>query len=810
MDTLQRLLAWYLGLNAPKPGEGTAWRFDGRLPDPHWLVLVISIVVVAFVLGIYRRDAQSVVWRHRIVLIGCRLTVFLLLLGMLTELSLTIERTGLPIVAVLVDVSASMSLQDQYPASSKAAKVAEELSKSSSGKNNRLAIAQQILTRKNGQFLHELMDRHQLRLYQFSDTATPLDAGDLGDSAKLQTAPESTKDTIDLALKELNELRAEGEQTKPAVAVRKVLGDLRGALPAAVVLFTDGIASVSDADKLSTVAEAARRKGIQFHIVGLGSDAAAKDLFLYDTLVDEVAFVSDPILFKAKLRSFGYVGKKIALQLRKEGEHSVLAQQDITIPADGQTVTVELSYTANTPGEFDYVLEIAEQRDETNRTNNAETRHVSVREEKIRVLLADGPPRYEFRFLKQLLERDKSIELSTVLQDADREYTEEDRTAIEVVPTQRQDLIRYDVLILGDLSTEELEAATQVNIRDFVREKGGSVVMIAGPRFNPLSWVGTPLESLLPFELAGVKKPADESSDSFHPVLTLEGQKGNSLFRLGNSEAESLKIWNGLPAQTWLVEIPKIKAGARVFAEHPLKNGTVGRLPVILMQQVGAGKVLYHATDETWRWRFRTGDLYHGRYWVQAIRYLSRGRLIGKDRTAELTIDQQVYQRGQPVTVRVKFVDEKYIPADTEGVVVTVERKGAGRQAVKLTRLRDLPTAFEGQLNRLAEGTYHCWVSQPAFKEAPPSVDFRIEIPQQEMLRRAMDKADLQLAATTTNGRLYSIDEVDRLPSEIPRGTPVPLETDEPIPLWNRWELLTLVIGFLTAEWLLRKHWKLI
>ena len=139
-----------------------------------------------------------------------------------------------------------------------------------------------------------------------------------------------------------------------------------------------------------------------------------------------------------------------------------------------------------------------------------------------------------------------------------------------------------------------------------------------------------------------------------------------------------------------------------------------------------------------------------------------------------------------------------------------IERKGAGRQTVKLARLRDLPTAFEGQLSRLGEGTYHGWVSQPAFHEAPPSVDFRVEVPQRELIQRGMDKADLQLAATTSHGKLYSLDDVDRLPHEIPRGTPVPLETDEPIPLWNRWELLTLFVGGLAAEWLLRKRLKLL
>ncbi len=824
MDTLQHLFSWYLGLPAPRPGEGTAWRFDWNWPQPQWLIVPALVVTAIFVIGIYRRDGASLRWPGQTLLIAIRLLVFVLILCLLTELRLTIERTGLPVVAIMIDTSASMSLQDQYAVSPRSTQLATELAKTGEGEPTRLAIARHLLTRNGGQLLQELKRGHQLRLYRFAETAVPLESGEFATSAVGLTEVESssvptrseltesglTREKLAAVLKELHELRADGDQTRPAPAIKKVLGDLRGAPPAAVILFTDGVASVSDTDKLSTIAESVRRKGVQLHIVGLGSDAAARDLYLNDTTVDEVAFVGDPMVFKAKLRSFGYAGKKVLLHLRKEGEKESLARHEVTIPADGQTTAVELPYTSADAGEFDFVLEIEPQSDESNHTNNAETRHVSVRGDKIRVLLADGLPRYEFRFLKQLFERDKSIELSTLLQDADLEYAQEDRTAIPHFPVKKEDLARFDVLVLGDLAPTKLGNAVLENVREFVRVKGGSLVMIAGTRYNPVAFAGTPLENLLPFELSSVRVPAEGTSEAFHPILTLEGQKGNSLFRFGESESDSLNIWNGLPRLAWMVEVSKLKPGTRVFAEHPLKSGTSGHLPLILLQQATAGKVLYHTMDDSWRWRYLKGDLYFGRYWIQAVRYLSRGRLIGKDRTAELTVDQQVYQRGQPTTLRVKFVDEKFIPPDADGVSVIVERKGEGRQTVKLTRLRELPTAFEGQLVRLGEGTYHGWVSQPAFNEAPPSVDFRVEIPQREMLRRGMDKADLQLAATTSHGRLYSPDEVHRLAEEIPRGTPVPMETDEPIPLWNRWEFLMLATLLLSIEWLLRKRWKLV
>jgi len=829
MDRIQHFLAWYLGLKAPAPGEGTQWRLDWRAPGPSWLIALAVGTLLIFVTWIYRRDGESLGRWQRLALTFLRLLVFAVILGMLTELSLTVERTGLPSIAVMIDTSASMSLQDQYAPGSSAANLAKTISLLPGRDAHRLALTQDVLTRNNGQFLRDLQLHHQIRLYRFSDSASQLAAGNLdetpgvrievkpeaGDAEQQATSAVPGKKRLppfDAALAEIQSLRPDGEQTRPAVAVKKVLGDLRGTPPAALILFTDGVASVSDVDKLSTVAESVRRKGVQLHIVGLGSDEASKDVLIYDTLVDEVAFVGDPMSFTAKVKSFGHAGQKLTLRLRREGEDGVLSSQEIKAPLDGQPLKVELSYTSTKAGEFDLILEVVPRPDETNKQNNAEVRHVSVREEKIRVLLVDGVPRYEFRYLKQLFERDKSTELSTLLQDADLEYSQEDRTALEHFPVKKEDLAKFDVIIFGDLTLGVLGPSVLENIRDFVREKGGSVVFIAGSQANPVALNGTPLESLLPFEPADVKVPSPETAsyDSFHPVLTLEGQKGNSLFRLGDGEADSLKVWNALPSLFWFVEIPKTKPGVRVFAEHPLKSGANGRLPIIMLQQVGAGKVLYHATDETWRWRFRRGDLYYGRYWIQAIRYLSRGRLIGKDRTAELSVEQLVYQRGQPVTLRVRFVDERFLPADASGVTVMVERKGEGRQPVKLTRLREAPTMFEGQLARLSDGSYHAWISQPAFNEAPPATDFRVEAPLRELQRRGMDKSDMQLAAKQSNGRFYTLDDVDSLPAEIPLGTPIPLQTDNPIPLWNRWEFLSVFAMLLTGEWMLRKRWRLV
>src|SRR4029077_8691899 len=131
--------------------------------------------------------------------------------------------------------------------------------------------------------------------------------------------------------------------------------------------------------------------------------------------------------------------------------------------------------------------------DEVQSGNNRQERHVIVRKEQIRVLMAQSYPSYEFRYLKHMLERDATIQLKTVLQEADLEYTEQDRSALRVFPLRREELFEYDVLLFGDVNPAFLSATVMSNIAAFVEEKGGGVVFIAGPRYTPLEYRDTPL-----------------------------------------------------------------------------------------------------------------------------------------------------------------------------------------------------------------------------------------------------------------------------------------------------------------------------
>jgi len=125
---------------------------------------------------------------------------------------------------------------------------------------------------------------------------------------------------------------------------------------------------------------------------------------------------------------------------------------------------------------------------------------------------------------------------------------------------------------------------------------------------------------------------------------------------------------------------------------------------VFCLQYVGAGKVLFHATDETWRWRYRWAT-----FSSPAIGFKPFGLSAARNWPTPVarpclppTVANNV--QGEPVRLRVRFADERLAPAEDDGVTVVVEQAGRQTQRVVLRRAVAGCGVFECQLDRLDIG----------------------------------------------------------------------------------------------------------
>jgi von Willebrand factor type A domain len=802
MDWLLRRMADRLGVAPPRAGEAIVPRIRFEQPWSQGVLLLIVVACAALIIWLYRREGRAPL-PYKMGLAALRIALVLMALFMLSEAVLSVARTGLPYFVIMVDDSASQSVVDQY-ADPKSREGFDALAKESGQPEaSRLAIAQGWLERDKAAVLRALQEQHKVKLYLVSTSARPLVEVD-------------KPDDIASALDRLKKVEPTGTQSRLGAGVRQVLTELRGVAPTAIILLTDG--QTTDGEGLAKAAEFAARKGVPLYTIGLGDPEPARDLELADLQVDDVVFVDDLVRFQAKLLSRGFAGQEITIRLAQRISGSAdpdatreLESIRVTAPPDGHPQRIEISHRPKETGDITYILEIEPRERELQKENNRIERTILVSKEKLKVLFVEGEPRYEYRYLKNFLERQtETIELNVVLQSSDPEYAEQDRSALPTFPSSKDDLYRYDVVLFGDVDPTLLSTAQMNNLSEFVTDKGGGILFISGEAFDPLGYKRTPLETLLPIDLADARNPTTvgNSIDAFRPSLTEEGRR-NPIFRFGDDEVTSSQIWRDLPELFWFLEAPRKKPAAFVLAEHPNLQGTDGRLPIFVYQFVGSGKSMFNAVDDTWRWRLRVGDRYFGRFWIQTIRFLARSKLLGQ-KQAEITTDRRRYQRGQPVQIQVRFPNAGIAPTQGE-LFVQVERKGQGPRRLALKTVAGARNVFEGALPQTQEGEYEIRLLPPPVLESGiPTTTFRVEPPASEFEHVPMNEPELVRAATRSGGKFYTPITTATILADLPKPQKVPLDTDPPIPIWNTWPALALFLLLITAEWVLRKRKQMI
>ena len=768
------------------PGEGTLWSLEYSWPWPPWATLLAAVFAVVFVFAIYAREGKAR-RRLRLSLAVVRLTLLGLVALMIAQLSLSLQRTGLPYVAVIVDDSLSMTIVDGYE-DALAKKLGKRVKDTLKGDQSlsRWNLLRTVLVENDNAMLRRIADDYKLRVY-FLTGSPPTDVGEISERLK--------------------SLEPSGQNSRLGHGVRNVLDDLRGAAPAAVVLLSDGINT--DGQTLAEAAAYAQRRGVPLFTVAVGSDRPTRDLKLSDLLVEPLVFVDDVVNFEIKLTASGYAGKQLTITLREADNDEPLVEVDVTAGPDGQSQQVRLPYRPREIGRFRYVVEVRPMDGELQTENNRQARTVEVRKEKIRVLMAWAYPNYEYRYLRSMLGRDDTIELNTVLQDADAGYDEQDAAALPVFPVAREALFAYDVVILGDVNPAMFGGAVMQNLVDFVDQpgSGGGLVMVAGQKYMPMAFRDTPLEAVMPINLSAARMPdANQTlTEGFLARPTELGLSSPSM-QLGDTPAETKQIWDDLAPLYWMMEAPA-KKPARVLAVREDIRGADGQpLPLFTMQYVGAGKVLFHATDETWRWRWRVGDVYFARYWIQTIRDLSRGKLVGEGEQVTLSSERREYEAGDTVRLRARFLDERSAPAEDDGVTVVLEHEGHKTRRVKLHRAAVRRGSFEGVLSGLPAGNYHAWIAVPIMDAQAPAVDFSVARPSGEFREVRTDTSAMKRAAKQTKGKYYTPLSATRIPGDLPGGRKVPIESLPPKPLWNTWPVLAACLALLIAEWILRKR----
>ncbi len=797
--------------------------FPARRLD-QWALGLLAIATIAVTMWIYRRqrpEATSVVlWPAGLL----RCTLFLVLLWVLwPQWRLVFNREGWPELVILVDTSGSQSQCDDYrdPAIRSALRALCQTEQPSS--LQRIEIVRRILAGPGQNWLTRLLEERQLRVHIYKMDEAVLPTATVEDATSLRTAEETVRS-----------LDARGRESRLSDGVQTILQSFRGIPLAGIVVFTDGI--ITAGDSWENAARAAAYARVPLYLVGVGDTWQAPDLMITDVRVEESVTVGDRLVFEARVRARGVhqKGPLPVVLLEKLNDRWVeRGRTTVTIGPTNVPQTVTLTHDPAEPGEKIFALEIAAAEGETDLSNNRVQRRVWVGEAKrLRVLLIDGYPRYDFRFLKVLLEREsersaggRGVDLEVILLNAARDWPEIDRTAFRGDFPTREQLFGYDVIILGDMHPGELPQPQRSlqDLHDFVTVRGGGLVILAGAQHTPAVWNGTPLAAILP--VAFGDNPPDSGStppQAYLPVWTEIGRQ-HPLYRLVPSDTDTQQLWQRMPSLYWYCTGYQRRPNTLVLATHPQHRDVDGQpYPLIVQMFAGNGTVLFFGFDDIWRWRFRTAEEHYDRFWLQALRAVARSRV----RRPELRIAPRTeFRRDETVRIVVRFPVESPPPPD-RGVRIRIERRPltdnptsdpiSGRSETMHVTLSRVPRAglqYETVLARLLEGEYTVVLEEPESppEVPPPTATFRILPPLGEMDNFNLNRDEMEAAASISGGGFYTLDRLDAFWDALRDLPRVPLrDAHAPVPWWNHPACYLLLLTILGTEWFLRRAARLL
>lgn len=772
------VVRWLLGIRAiPADAGDVRLAFERPIPAWGWALAVAVAVVVAW--WSYRRLAAP---RARRVLLGALRAALLLLIVVLVAgpmVELPRERREPDTVLVLADRSRSMEVADVALGGERVARDA----------------ALRSLATGTDRLLADAGEAHRVQWFGFAESIMPLD-----EAAEGVVLGDST-----------------GDQTLLATALEQALERAGGRPVSALVLLTDGrTTDPPDQALLRRLSD----EGVPVFAVALGAEEPIGDLAVVQADAPKRAFARDLVPVEVVVERRGPAAERAVLvELVDTATGAVLdtaALEPGSSGAEGGArggaesgashgrARVGLVGRPGAAGEALWEVRVrsAAGGEDLVPGNNARTIPVTLVERPLRALYVEGYPRWEYRFLKNLMQREGTIQSAVMLLSADRNFAQEGNTPITRLPRTREEFERFDIIVLGDVGAGLFTTEQLREVRRLVAERGAGLVWIGGERSTPRAWQGSPLEDLLPFagtlELErlgkGVHMRPTPAAERMGVLRLADDQRSTFPDMLSNPDIS----WSRLE---WAQRIPvaAVKPTAEVLgASVELVDGE--QAPLVISMRYGAGSVLYVATDEIWRWRYGRGETYPERFWLQLLRMLARPALASGTDEIQIGIEPGRATVGDTVRVEVELPPG---PAPEVLVLEAVpEEKGAATTEIEA---RPGPSGtLVGAWTPDAEGRWTVRPRDPALAARSGGGRVQVVRNDRELRDAESDRPLLERLTAATGGRVLTVADARRLTLLLPNRSIV---TEDPLqePLWSSPLALAAFLALVAGEWIGRR-----
>ncbi len=568
-----------------------------------------------------------------------------------------------------------------------------------------------------------------------------------------------------------------------------------------------GIVLASDGDWNSgkqplDAASALRLKEIPVFVVPVGSSSRLPDLELLSLDAPTFGIAGKAVRIPFTIESTLPRELVAPVKLKtSEGEEVV---KEVRIAAMGRT-SDWLVWKPKNMGDFTLTLEVPKHAEELLADNNTISAPIAIRQEKLRVLVVESIPRWEYRYLRNALSRDPGVELSCLLfhpgltkgGGGNKDY-------IKSFPAGLEELSQYDVVFLGDVGIEDgqltLEDARL--LKGLVEHQASGLVFMPGWQGRQLSLLETELTDLYPVVLDATQPGGWGSRTPCQFELTETGRR-SLLTRLADTQEDNQNVWEDLPGFQWYAAVLRAKAGSEVLCVHKDLSNEFGRLPLLAARTFGAGKVLFMGTDGAWRWRKGVEDKYHYRFWGQVVRWMAYQRNMAKGETMRLYYSPEQPQVRQTIALRSNVMERSGEPLAAGDVVARITAPSGKAQTVRFASTGEEWGEFTSRFTPEEAGRHELVLSCKQ-TSARLETSFFVQGAEIERIGRAARPEVLAEIARVTRGQVIDLARLEQVVQSL-AALPEPPASVRRLQLWSHPAAIGIVVTLLAVFWIARK-----
>ncbi len=624
----------------------------------------------------------------------------------------------------------------------------------------------------------------------------------------------------------------QGHRSDLSMAIRQ---SIRSGSPLghAILLISDGAHNVGSTEGLLQSAREANALATPIYTVTLGSSLGMKNLSLTAKSPRMLSFPDTPITIRAMVGHSGLNGSTTQVQLLHDNE--VIQSQSIRLNDPMQEVRFVVEPKSGNQALDRYQILASEVSGEITTADNETSILVQQLSAPIEVLVLEGKPYWDTKFLLRNLANDSVVNLTTIVRlgsnrfllrrieqaasaktdvatagSNSKDENQSSNPSIDksnqwevqeqlVSPLESDQLLeKYRLVILGRDAGAYLTPTAIDNLRAWVSKNGGCLLCSRGA---PTDQMAAKLAEILPVRWA---RNRDESR--VHPEVTQHAMDTSVFDPLLSDGIDPIASMPTLAVGSQ----PKMRTGLpQVLMQSAVTGGET--IPIVTYQPLGAGQTIVVEGAGMWRWAFlspehASKDKIYPTLWQSMIQWIisQQDMLPGQD--ISIRPDRATYLAGDRASASVTLKNPaSWAIEDLSVLLQTAEFELPKRLTLTASGVDN--GLFRVDLGALEVGYYSLKVVRGVSDEILAAGAFEVRDPWFESLEVDARPDVMRQVSRLSGGEVVDPRDVAQLAERFAQQIRSQQKHEETrTTMWDRPWVLLIVLGSWITSWIVRRR----